>query len=221
MPVSLDLLNGFKKILLLQPPATGGFAPNTLDPSPARFSNQRRPPLLRNGNIAPVQTRNAPIPAFDARPRHYDFKEATASDLDVASQICGGLHDTVLHNFRRQMCQENDLESILGLLLEIVDDNLTRIMSPGERDMKSPSFVMAEVHWCHGLVTNKKVLKGPIAVVKAGLGKALRGRQGLNEAIDLKGAQRRNGDIVVEAGGSVDRGNNKRGRGRRMNKEKE
>lgn len=74
------------------------------------------------------------------------------------------------------MCQENDLEGILGILLEIVDDDLAGIMSPGERDMKSPSFVVTEVHWCHRLVANKKVLKGLIAVVEAGLGKALCGR---------------------------------------------
>lgn len=116
------------------------------------------------------------------------------------------------------MCQENDLEGTLGLLFEIVDDDLAGVMTPGKWHMESSSFVVAEVHWRHGLVTNKEVLQGDIAVLYASFGKARRGRWGLNEAIDFEGTQRWYGDVVIEAGGSVDRGDGERGRGTWMNK---
>ncbi len=72
--------------------------------------------------------------------------------------------------------------------------------------MEASSFVVAEVHRRHGLVTNKEVLQGGIAVVYASFGKAPRGRRGLNEATDSESTQGCYGDVLIEARGSDDRG---------------
>lgn len=62
------------------------------------------------------------------------------------------------------------------------------------------------MHRRHGFVADEEGLEGGVAVVSVGGGEAAYGTRGLDVAIYPKSAEGRNGDIVVEDGGAVERG---------------